>query len=114
MTSLLTLVLYFGNQLLPQLSKVFEGDTPSYALKAVNSQIPFILFDVRKPAIPFYTKRKVMQPADRAELNAILKGTREALVITQIRDLKQLEELPGFTTEEKDSRFALLRWKVVQ
>ena len=52
--------------------------------------------------------------ADRAELDAILKGTSEALVITQIRDLKQLEQVAGFTTEEKDSRFALLRWKVVQ
>lgn len=114
MATLLVLILYFGYQLLPQMSKAFEGDTPSYALRGAHSQMPFILFDVRKPGIPFYTKRKVMQPADRTELDTILMATREALVITQIRDLKQLEQVPGLTTLEKDARFALLRWKRVR
>jgi 4-amino-4-deoxy-L-arabinose transferase-like glycosyltransferase len=114
MASFFALLLFFGGQLLPQLSKTFEGDTPVYASRAANSKIPFVLYDLRKPGIPFYTRRKVLQPADRAELDVILKGTNEALVITQKRDLKELEQVTGLTILERDARFALLRWQAIR
>jgi 4-amino-4-deoxy-L-arabinose transferase-like glycosyltransferase len=104
-------ILYFGQQLLPILSKAFEGGVPAYARYAARSTEPIVVFDLRKPAIPFYTRRKVIQPADRNSLKQRLRALHSAYIITRVKNLDLLEAAKGYQEMSKDSRYVFLHWQ---
>jgi 4-amino-4-deoxy-L-arabinose transferase-like glycosyltransferase len=104
-------ILCFGKQFLSTLSITFEGDVPTYARYASNFPDPIVVFDLRKPGIPFYTLRKVIQPPDVDSLREVLQNIERAYVITRVRDLNLLDESKGYKVIDRDSRFALLDFR---
>lgn len=52
-------VFYGGLAALPLLSASMEGDLPAFSRFAGQGKLPIIVFDMRKPGVPFYALRKV-------------------------------------------------------
>jgi 4-amino-4-deoxy-L-arabinose transferase-like glycosyltransferase len=109
--SFLFLITFYGQQMLPTISAAWEGKIPAYAQYAARSKDSIVVFDLRKPGIPFYTKRKVIQPADRKELNTFLSKTNRAYIITKTKNIPSLETTKGFSVVASDNKFALLLWQ---
>jgi len=108
--SLFILTCVFGTLLLPQASRVFEEDVPAYGRVTATSNDPILLYDIRKPGFPFYSRRKVVLPPDFEALMADLNGCKRAYVITRKRDIDRLLKIKGFKLIEHGERFAFLRW----
>lgn len=104
-------ILYFGQAVLPEIATVFEGDIPNYASLAGRSNKPIIVYDLRKPGVPFYAKRKVLLAADADELGLVLKELNNAYIITRARNIDRLKVAQGYKVVAQDKRFALLEWK---
>jgi 4-amino-4-deoxy-L-arabinose transferase-like glycosyltransferase len=109
-SSLLILTSMFGMLLLPKASRVFEEDVPAYGRITATSKDPILLYDIRKPAFPFYSRRKVVLPPDFEALMADLNGCKRAYVITRMRDIDRLSKIKGFKLIEHGERFAFLLW----
>ncbi len=102
---------WFGAKVLPDISKGLEGDIPAYSRFAAASDDPIIVFGIRKPGVPFYTRRKVFQQPDIEEVRKIFKKSERAYVITRFKYLKDLVPEGGFKVIAKDERFLLLEWQ---
>ncbi len=109
--SFLVVIAFHGQQMLPTISSAWEGNIPAYAQYAARSTDSIVVFDLRKPGIPFYTKRQVVQPADCPALDSFLKTVNRAYVITKTKNLPALESAGGFTVVASDNKFALLLWQ---
>jgi 4-amino-4-deoxy-L-arabinose transferase-like glycosyltransferase len=108
---MLFVICFFGQKLLPTISVAWEGNIPAYAQFAAQSKDSIVVFDLRKPGIPFYTKRQVVQPLDRGQLDQFLKSVDRAYVITKAKNIGLLESAGGFTSIASDNKFALLLWR---
>jgi 4-amino-4-deoxy-L-arabinose transferase-like glycosyltransferase len=108
--SLFVLTCIFGTLLLPKASRVFEEDVPAYGRVTATSTDPILLYDIRKPGFPFYSRRKVVLPPDFEALVADLNGCKRAYVVTRARDIDRLLKIKGIKVIEHGDRFAFLRW----
>lgn len=110
-TSFLFVIAFYGQKLLPTISAAWEGNIPAYAQYAARSTDSIIVFDLRKPGIPFYTRRQVVQPPDRSALDNFLRTVNRAYLITKTKNIPSLESAGGFTVVASDNKFALLLWQ---
>lgn len=110
--TLITCYGYFGPRLLLSLSEQWEGPLPDLARYAAVSPLPIIVYDMRKPSIPFYTHRKVLLPGGQQPLEELLAQTPRAYVLTKASKcdyfVKQLGKGKIIAVQGK---FALIYWQ---
>jgi 4-amino-4-deoxy-L-arabinose transferase-like glycosyltransferase len=109
--ALFALTCIFGAALLPEASRVFEEDVPSYARQTAASKDPILVYDLRKPGITFYSRRKMILPPDFATLTYYLRTYKRAYVITKMRDIDHLLKIKGLKLIDHGRRFAFLLWE---
>lgn len=102
---------YFGEKLLPEISTAFEGAVPEYARAAARSNEAIFVFDLRKPGIPFYTHKRVVQPLDKEALYRAIKETSPGYVITKKKNVVLFNHIVGARVIDSDARFALIHWQ---
>lgn len=100
----------FGQQIVGVVSKHWEGALPDYARYAASSNYPILVYDVRKPGIPFYTRKQVIQPSKRPDLESRLAGFERAYVLTKAKNRPYFEALPGCRIVAQEGYVMLVSW----
>lgn len=100
-----------GSQVLPILSQKWEGALPDFCRYAGSSNDPIYVFDIRKPGVPFYTRRKVIQPAHWAMMVDMLQKDEQAYILSKVSNGQHFLKLPGCKIVARDGSFILVRWQ---
>lgn len=100
-----------GSQVLPILSQKWEGALPDFSRYAGACNDPIYVFDIRKPGVPFYTHRKVIQPAHWALMVEMLQKDAQAYILSKVSNEKHFLKLPGCKVMARDGSFILVRWQ---
>ncbi len=90
-------LLIVGNQGLEAVSNQWEAPIQSFAQFAGASGLKdtIIVYQMRKPSVTFYAKRKFLLPKSPEELTYILSKTDRAYIISRSRGEQDLKALPG-------------------
>ncbi len=88
-------LLFIGNQGLEAVSDQWERPIRSFAQFAAGSKDPILVYQMRKPSVTFYAKRKFLLPKNPKELTYILSKTDRAYIISRSRSEKELKAIPG-------------------
>ena len=106
-------ILFFGGRILTVLSQTWEEPLPAMARYAGSSDLPILVFDMRKPSMPFYTGRKVIQPGSREALIAFLKspeGAKGAYILTKSKQNDFFRAQEGCKLQYSQGKFVLVRY----
>lgn len=88
-------LLIVGNQGLVAVSNQWETPIQSFAQFAGGSKDTIIVYQMRKPSVTFYAKRKFLLPKSPKELTYILSKADRAYIISRSRGEQDLKALPG-------------------
>ncbi len=88
-------LLIVGNQGLEAVSNQWETPIQSFAQFAGGSKDTIIVYQMRKPSVTFYAKRKFLLPKSPKELTYILSKADRAYIISRSRGEQDLKALPG-------------------
>lgn len=102
--------LFFGHRLLDVLSKTWEEPLPAMARYAAVSDLPILVYDMRKPSMPFYTGRRVEQPSNPDQLVAMLAESKGAYILSKIKKKQFFRDLKGCRIQHAEGRFILVRY----
>ena len=102
--------LFFGHRLLNVLSQTWEEPLPAMARYAGQSDLPILVYDMRKPSMPFYTGRRVEQPGNPDQLVAMLAESKGAYVLSKIKKKQFFRDLKGCHIQHAEGRFILVRY----
>ncbi len=102
---------YFGLQAFGAVAQSWEAPIPGFARFASLSGWPLVVFDLRKPGIPFYTGRQVIQPHGDEGLNAKLSELEYAYILTKAKRQALFEKLPGYRITATEGQFMLVEWR---
>ncbi len=105
--SIIGLTIIFMPKLSAKVAQFWEGDLPSYARFVSRTNQPLIVYQLRKPGIPFYFGRRVFQASKQGELNEIFRINEQCYVITKNSNLIDLQA-KGCKMIAKDTNFVLL------
>lgn len=104
-------LLFFGNRLLTVLSQTWEEPLPAMARFAGTSDLPVLVYDMRKPSMPFYVGRQVMQPSSEERLaNTLRHCTHGAYVLSKAKRAQYFRELPGCKIILAEGKFILVAY----
>ncbi len=104
-------LLFFGGKLLNTISDTWEGPLPAMAQYAAVSDTPVYVFDMRKPSVPFYTRRRVLQPSSQAELLSQLEQNSRAYILTKSKTRKFIESIAGCKVIRQEGSFLLAAYR---
>ncbi len=93
--------------LLSVLAQSWEQPLAQYARFAGQSHKSLIVYRLRKPSLPFYFGRRVLQPENAEELFKATTNNSECYLITNSNYLPEVESL-GFKIIDQKNRFAFL------
>jgi hypothetical protein len=65
---------------------------------------------MRKPSMPFYAGRRVVQPGSEEQLKAFLKSTKGAYVLSKAKRNQYFRDLPGCKVQLSEGKFVLVRY----
>lgn len=102
--------LFFGNRILTVLSLTWEKPLPQMAAYAGASSLPVFVYDMRKPSMPFYAKRQVIQPSSPEELLARLQASKGAYILSKSKRAQFFRELPNCKVLYAEGKFILVRY----
>jgi 4-amino-4-deoxy-L-arabinose transferase-like glycosyltransferase len=88
-------VLFIGDRGLEAVSNQWETPIQSFSEFAGASKDTIIVYQMRKPSVTFYAKRKFLLPKSPKELSYILSKTNGAYIISRSRSEKDLQAQPG-------------------
>ncbi|MBS1957051.1 MAG: glycosyltransferase family 39 protein [Cyanobacteria bacterium SZAS-4] len=88
-------LLIVGNQGLEAVSNQWETPIQSFAQFAGASKDTIIVYQMRKPSVTFYAKKKFLLPKSPKELTYILSKADRAYIISRSRAKEELKTLPG-------------------
>lgn len=86
---------YAGNQGVNAVSNQWENPIQSYAEFAGASKATILVYQMRKPSVTFYAKRRFLLPKSPNELKYILSKTDRAYIISRSRSEKDIKAIPG-------------------
>ncbi len=89
------------------LAKEWEGPLPEFARRAASSGCPIVVYDLRKPAVPFYARRQVLEPGDQQQLRHMLAEVGRAMVISKAANASLLSSLEHMRVVSVKGRFLL-------
>ncbi|MBS1990951.1 MAG: glycosyltransferase family 39 protein [Cyanobacteria bacterium SZAS LIN-3] len=104
---------FFGvylNLILPVVSERLEGQLPDFARFAGQSDLPIIIFDMRKPGVPFYALRKVENINGGDELKQRLSQLPSAYILTRVNKLDFLSAIQKTRIVSRKGDYALLQY----
>ncbi|MBY0546335.1 MAG: glycosyltransferase family 39 protein [Candidatus Obscuribacterales bacterium] len=104
-------LLFFGGKIVSSLSEQWEGPLPAMARFASLSTQPIFVYDMRKPSVPFYTRRKIVQPSSPAELQAALEASGQAYVLTKKKTRGFIESIKGCKVVREEGAFLLAAYR---
>ncbi len=100
-----------GYKTLASVSDCWEGPLPDMERYAAASSDPIIVFDMRKPGAPFYTRRQVINAADKVALQARLSALGRAYIITRASNRDYLSGIGGCRVVTQRGSFLLVSWR---
>ncbi len=103
------LVVHTGH-ILPVLSQKWEGPLPKFANFAGQSADPLIVFDMRKPGVPFYARKQVENITNFDLLTVRLKQVPQAYILIKVKNMPLFKDIAGIKTVDSEGDFALLRF----
>ncbi len=103
-------MLFFGSRTLGVLSKTWEEPLPDMARYAAGCQLPLLVYDMRKPSMPFYAHKQVIQPGSEDELKSFLKGSKGAYILSKTKRNQFFRDLPGCKIHYSKGKFVLVRY----
>jgi hypothetical protein len=95
-------------RIIPIVSNKWEGPLTGLSRYAGESKLPIIVYEMRKPGVPFYARRKVENINGQDVLKARLSGLKEAYVLTKAKQVSSVTALAGTKLQCQDGDFALL------
>ena len=107
-TMLISIVL-FATPIAETLADHWEEPLKAYAQFAANSDLPIVVYDLRKPSIPFYAKHRVESPKSLDEVNAFLSATPKAYILTMAKNEDQFAAL-GCKTIAHSGKILFASW----
>jgi len=99
---------YYAMRIIPIVSNKWEGPLTGLSRYAGESKLPIIVYEMRKPGVPFYARRKVENINGQDVLKARLSGLKEAYVLTKAKQVSSVTALAGTKLQCQDGDFALL------
>lgn len=103
-------VFYGGLMALPLMSKSMEGDLPAFSRFAGQGKLPIIVFDMRKPGVPFYALRKVENINGYEPLKQRLAQLGEASILCRSQRVDILVK-DGAKLISQKGAYALLEYR---
>lgn len=103
--------MFFGNRILTVLSQTWEEPLPAMAAFAGASDLPLLVYDMRKPSMPFYARRKVIQPSSAEELSKVLLQTRGAYILSKSKQTQFFRDLANCKVLYAEGKFILVYYK---
>ncbi|CAN5385150.1 glycosyltransferase family 39 protein [soil metagenome] len=105
----LLLVVHTGH-ILPLLSTKWEGPIPRFSHFAGQSKDPYIVFDMRKPGVPFYALKQVENITNFDLLTLRLNQVPSAYILVKVKNMPLFKDIAGIKIVDKEGDFALLRY----
>lgn len=96
--------------ILPVLSQKWEGPLPKFSRFAGQSSDPLIVFDMRKPGVPFYALKQVENINNFDLLTLRLKQVPQAYILVKVKNMPLFKDMAGIKTVDSEGDFALLRF----
>ncbi|MBX9688857.1 MAG: glycosyltransferase family 39 protein [Candidatus Obscuribacterales bacterium] len=103
--------LFFGSRILGILSSTWEEPLPTMARFAACSDLPILVYDMRKPSMPFYTRRQVIQPSSEEQLLATLKTSKGAYILSKSKRSDYFRHVPGCHIQMAEGKFILVQYR---
>lgn len=100
--------------ILPVLSKKWEGPLPKLSRFAGQSSDPLIVFDMRKPGVPFYALKQVENINNFDLLTVRLKQVPQAYILLKVKNMPLFKDMAGIKTVDSEGDFALLRYMALK
>jgi len=100
----------YQNLALPKISAKLEGQLPDFAHFAGQSDLPVIVFDMRKPGVPFYALRRVENINGGDELRQRLAQIPSAYILTTVNKLEFLQTLRNARVVSRGGDYALVHF----
>jgi len=94
----------------PVVSAKLEGQVPAYAHFVGQCDLPIIVFDMRKPGVPFYALRRVENINGGDELKERLSRVPAAYILTSINKLAFLQTLREAKVVSRSGDYALVHF----
>ncbi len=98
------------NLALPIVSTKLEGPVPDFAHFVGQSNLPIIVFDMRKPGVPFYALRRVENINGGAELKQRLSQLPAAYVLSTVNKIDFLQTLMDARVISRGGDYVLVRF----
>lgn len=99
------------HHVLPVLSNKWEGPLPKFSRFAGQSKDPIIVFDMRKPGVPFYALRQVENITGMEDLSARLKQVPQAYILLRVKKLPALDGRNDIRKIAQEGDFAMLQYR---
>ncbi len=94
----------------PMISAKLEGQLPDFCHYVGQSDLPIIVFDMRKPGVPFYAHRRVENINGGDELKGRLSSIQAAYILTTVNKIDFLETIKSTKVIARGGDFALLHF----
>jgi len=98
------------NLALPLISAKLEGPVPDFSHFVGQSNLPIIVFDMRKPGVPFYALRRVENINGGDELKHRLSQLPAAYVLTTVNKIDFLQTLKETKVVSRGGDYALVHF----
>ena len=105
---------YYAVRILPVVSAKWEGGLPELSAFAGQSSLPIIVYDMRKPGVPFYARRQVENINNHDVFLVRLGQLEKAYVLTRTKRLEALSSIAGLKPVGSQGSFTLLLWGQVK
>jgi 4-amino-4-deoxy-L-arabinose transferase-like glycosyltransferase len=98
------------NKTLPVISAKLEGQLPQFAHFVGQSDLPIIVFDMRKPGVPFYALRRVENINGADQLRQRLSQIPTAYILTTVNKLEFLQSVKNTKVISQGGDYALVQF----
>ena len=108
----LTFLSYFviGSKTLEVFSDHWELPIQSFSQYAAVSDWPILVYQIRKPSVTFYAKRKILLPRGKDSLLSLLRTKKCAYIISRSRDTGDFASITGCKQISHMGSYVLTSW----
>ncbi len=104
-------ITYFGFTGYGLISNIWELPIKNFAVALSNNQVPILIYDLRKPSIMFYAKRKILIPLNYQQFINCLKLNHQAYIISKTKNISTLSQFPKIKLLTTDGLFSLFYYQ---
>lgn len=101
---------HFGLKALHVVADSWETPLVAFSRYAGASADPIVVYSMRKPGVPFYAQRQVINISEREELLTKLQTMPRAYVLGRKKTWPNPTEIPGCRVIDQKGQFWLVQW----